>query len=177
MTDNPSFTVKSNVDTPSLSLDMDTPSKPNVLDELKKVIQKKVERAVVEIEVPERPGVSIRVSPNITQHQLKSWRKQAGDETKNGMDTIRFACSVVGHTTTAIIFGNEVVTDENGVNLTFASPEILAMTNTTRPLPDCVKAFFGIEPHIEAAAVAIMEAAGYGDSIDAVDPTMKPSQS
>ena len=47
------------------------------------------------------------------------------------------------------------------------------MTNTTRPLPDCVKAFFGIEPHIEAAAVAIMEAAGYGDTVDAVDPTIQ----
>ena len=49
------------------------------------------------------------------------------------------------------------------------------MTGTNRPYPDCVKAFFGIEPHIEAAAVAIMEAAGYGDTVDAVDPTMKSS--
>ena len=148
----------------------------NVLDQLKRVIQKKVQRPDVYIEVPERPGVSIRVSPNVNQNQLKSWRKNAGEDTKNGMDTLKFACSVIGHTTTGIAMNGEVVTDENGVELTFASPEILAMTGTTRPLPDCVKAFFGIDPHIEAAAVAIMEAAGYGDSVDAVDPTMKSSE-
>ncbi len=53
----------------------------------------------------------------------------------------------------------------------------MAMTNTNRPHPDCVLAFFGLEPHIEAAAVAIIEAAGYGDTVDAVDPTKRSSES
>lgn len=168
--DNSTFTVISNLDSPA------APSigkADTVLGQLKQVIQKKVERPVVEINVPERPGVSIQVSPNITQHQLRSWRKNAGEESKNGMDTVKFACSVVGHTTTAIMFNGEIVSSEDGYPLNFASPEILEMTGTTRPLPDCVRAFFGVEPHIEAAAVAIMEAAGYGDTVDAVDPTMK----
>lgn len=168
---NSAFNIVSNLDTPA-----PTPSlisSDNILGRLKTAVQKRVERPTVEINVPERPGVSISVSPNITQHQLKSWRKNAGEDSKAGLDTIKFACSVVGHTTIGILFDGVTVTNESGVEVTFASPELLEMTNTTRPLPDCVKAFFGTEPHIEAAAVAIMEAAGYGDTVDAVDPTIQ----
>ncbi len=167
------FTIVSNVDNPP----MDSPAftSDNVLGKLKSAIQKKIERPMVEINIPERPGVSIRISPNITQHQIRSWRKNAGEDTKNGMDTVKFACAVVAHTTIAILINDEVARGDAGHDLTFASPEILQMTNTARPYPDCVKAFFGIEPHIESAAVAIMEAAGYGDTVDAVDPTMKSS--
>jgi len=152
--------------------DLLLPAEPSVLDELRTVVAKKVERAALFIEVPERPGVTIKVRPQITQHQLRSWRKNAGEDTKNGLDATKFACSVVGHTTVGIFMNGKEVTDDKGVAVTFASPEILEMTNTTRPLPDCVKEFFGIDPHIEAAALAIMEHAGYGDTVDAVDPTM-----
>lgn len=168
---NSTYTVVSNLDGESQSSSAGT----NVLGQLKKVIQQKVERPIVEISVPERLGVSIQVSPNITQHQLKSWRKNSGEDSKNGMDTVKFACAVIGHTTVGILFNGELVLNEDGYPVNFASPELLEMTNTTRPLPDCVKAFFGVEPHVEAAAVAIMEAAGYGDTVDAVDPTMKSS--
>lgn len=171
MSDTPSsFTVESNIDTPSSTLSsMDS---NNVLSRLKAVVEKRVERKTVEINVPERQGVSILVSPNITQNQLKAWRRNAGEDSKSGLDTLKFACSVVGHTTKAILIDGQAALSDTGYELTFASPEILEMTGTTRPLPDCVHAFFGIEPHIEAAAVAIMEAAGYGDTVDAVDPTM-----
>lgn len=166
----PSFKIMSNIDTPSDVISSD--SGDNVLGKLKAVIQKRVERPTVELNVPERPGVSLRVTPNITQNQLKAWRKNAGEESKAGMDTVKFACYVVGSTTKAILIDGEVATNGSGYDLNFASPEILEMTGTTRPIPECVKAFFGTEPHIEAAAVAIMEAAGYGDTVDAVDPTM-----
>lgn len=150
-------------------------SNPTVLDQLKTVLSQKVERGVIYIEVPERPGVLLKVSPNITQHQMKSWRKNAGEETKNGLDALRFACSVIGHTTLGFEINGQEVTNADGVMLTFASPEIMEMTDTARPLPDCVRAFFGIDPHVEAAAVAIMEAAGYGDTVEAVNPTKTSS--
>lgn len=164
------FIVKSNTtSTASVS------AEPSVLEQLKTVVSKKVERPEVQIDVPERPGVTLVISPNISQHQLKSWRKNAGEDTKNGMDTVKFAAYVVGHTARTIMMNGEVVTDANGYEVNFASPDILEMTQTRRPVPDCVIAFFGIEPHVEAAAVAIMEAAGYGDSIDAVNPTPTPT--
>lgn len=142
-----------------------------VLDQLKDILAKKVERESVYIEVPERPGITIEVSPNITQHQLRAWRKNAGEDTKNGMDATKFACAVIGHTCKGIYVNNEPVLNEDGVSLTFASQVILDMTGTTRPVPDCVRAFFGIDPHVESAALAVLEAAGYSDTVETVDPT------
>lgn len=158
-------------DKPAAKASKSSSSTPSVLDQLSQVVSKKIERDPVYLEVPERPGVTVKVSPNITQHQLRSWRKNAGEDTKNGLDATRFACAVIGHTAMAICINGEEVTNDDGVVLTFASPEIMQMTNTTRPLPDCVREFFGIDPHVEAAALAIMEAAGYSDTVEAVDPT------
>lgn len=147
------------------------PKGPTVLEQLKEVLAKKVEREPVFIEVPERPGVTVKVSPNITQHQLRSWRKNAGEDTKNGMDATKFACAVIGHTCTGIFVNGEQVVNEDNIGLTFASDAILEMTATTRPIPDCVRAFFGIDPHVESAALAVLEAAGYSDTVETVDPT------
>jgi hypothetical protein len=149
----------------------------NVLNSLKKIISEKVKRTDIYIPVPERSGVMIRVSPNITQQQMKNWRKSAGEDRKNGMDTIRFSAHLIAATTTGILLNDEIVTDASGIEVTFASPQILEMTGTSRPHPDCVLAFFGLEPHVESAAVAIIESAGYGDNLDAVDPTKRSSES
>lgn len=149
----------------------------NVLSNLKKIISEKVKRTDIYIPVPERPGVMIRVSPNITQQQLKNWRKNAGEDRKTGMDTIKFSANLVAATTTGILLNDEIVRDSNGVDVTFASPQIMEMTGTSRPHPDCVLAFFGLEPHVESAAVAIIESAGYGDNVDAVDPMKRSSES
>lgn len=149
----------------------------NVLNQLKKVIKDKVRREEVYIPIPERAGVMIRVSPNISQQQLKSWRRNAGEERKGGMDTLKFSTNLIAATTTGILLNDVVAVDASGFEVTFASPEIMQMTGTTRPHPDCVLAFFGLEPHVEAAAVAIIEAAGYGDAVDALDPTKRSSES
>ena len=146
-----------------------------LLGQLTAAIKRKVERQNVHLSVPERPNVKLIISPNITQNQLRSWRRQAGEDSKNGMDALRFACLVVGHTTRGIMFNDEEVRDEDGNELTFASDLILQMTETTRPQPDCVRAFFGVDPHVESAAVAILEAAGYSDTVDTEDPMKESS--
>lgn len=146
-----------------------------LLQKLTSTIKKKVERPVVYIDVPERPGVTLKISPNITQNQMRNWRKAAGEDSRNGMDATKFACSVIGHTTVGICMNGEEVFDSSGYELNFASADVLAMTNTTRPLPDCVREFFGVDPHIEAAALAILDAAGYSDTVETVDPTKESS--
>ena len=155
----------------TLSIGKTPVDESTTLDRLREKLSKKVERPPIYIEVPERPGLSVRVTPNISQHQMRSWRKNSGEGTKPGFDPTKFACYVIGHTTTGIMVGDEEVFSESGNPLSFASPEILEMTETTRPLPDCIQAFFGLDPHVEAAALAIMEAAGYGDDVEMVDPT------
>ena len=62
------------------------PGSESPLGRLKETISKKVERSTILLEVPDREGVYLRISPNITQKQMKAWRRNAGDETKKGMD-------------------------------------------------------------------------------------------
>jgi hypothetical protein len=165
--DEPEFSVNAEIEY--------TGTQDNILEKLKEAVKGKVSRPTVTIELPERPGVSLRISPNITQNQIKAWRRNSGEDSKQGLDTLKFAATVVGHTTTGIMFNGEVAKDDNGFDVTFASPQILEMLSAVRPIPDAVIAIFGLEPHVESAAVAIMEAAGYGDSVETVDPTVRSS--
>jgi len=147
---------------------------PTLLDQLKAVIAKKVERPNVFIEVPERPGVKLLVSPNLTQAQIRNWQKQCGSETQKGLDSTKFACTVVGHATKGVFFqGQEVLDDSWPVG--FASKPILDMTGTDRAIPDAVQRFFGIDAHVEAAALAIIDACGFGDTIQA-EATENPTK-
>ena len=69
--------------------------------------------------------------------------------------------------------GEEVL--EDGKSLGFASPSVLKMTGAPRALPDCVQMFFGLDPHVEAAALAIIDAAGYGDTVEQQENPSKQS--
>jgi hypothetical protein len=146
----------------------------NVLDALKAVISKKVQRNEIFINVPERPGVTLLISPNITQNQIKAWQKNSGSESKNGIDATKFACQVIGHTTKGIFLNGEEVL-EDGKSLGFASPSVLKMTGAARALPDGVQMFFGLDPHVESAALAIIDAAGYGDTVEQQENPSKQS--
>jgi hypothetical protein len=106
---------------------------------------------------------------------MKNWRKNAGEDSRNGLDATKFACLVIGHTTIGICIDDEEIFDENGNNITFGHPLILEMTETTRPVPEAVRALFGVDPHVESAALAILDAAGYSDTVAAVDPTKESS--
>ena len=150
---------------------------PNILERLRETISKEVERPVVLLEVPEREGVMLRISPNINQSKMRNWRKQAGEETKNGLDPTKFACYVVGHTTVGVEMQGEEVMDEDGYPMNFASSAILKMTGAGRPVPDAVRNFFGNDPHVESAALAVLEAAGFSDVVDTVDPMNESSLS
>lgn len=176
MTDNSLYEEKPSPKTEKQSKDISSPE-TKMLSRLKEVISKKVERPIVRLPVPERPGVSLRVSPNITQNQLKNWRKQSGEESKNGLDSVKFSCYVIGHTTVGVCIDGEEVFDSDGYPLNFASADVLEMTESTRPVPDAVRAFFGVDPHLEAAALSILDAAGYSDTVDTEDPTNESSTS
>jgi hypothetical protein len=146
----------------------------NILDQLKVVIGKTVKRPDIFINVPERPGVTLLISPNISQNQIKAWQKNSGSESKSGIDATKFACQVIGHSTRGIYLNGEEAL-EGGKPLGFASPSILKMTGAVRALPDAVQKFFGLDPHVEAAALAIIDAAGYGDTVEQQEnPTKQP---
>lgn len=146
-----------------------TVSEPNLLTQLRSTLAKKVEREDVLIEVPERPGMTIRYSPNITQHQLKTWRRASGADRKEGLDAVRFSCHVLANTCTGFFLNNQEVT-ENGDSVTFSDELIMSMVDAIRVF-DCVRNVYGIDPHVEGAALAVLDAAGFNDDVEQVDPT------
>ena len=77
--------------------DVEPPAKLTVLDQLKEEISKEVSRPDIEIAVPEREGVSLRFSPNITNEQLKAWRRNSTNRKTDELDSFKFSCYVVGH--------------------------------------------------------------------------------
>ena len=143
---------------------------PKVLDALRSELGKKVKRPDVYLEVPERPNMAVRFSPNVTQHQIRAWRRNSGEETKAGLDSTKFACYVLANTCSGLMLDNEMVVNEDGVELVFGDEAIVAMVGA-KTVSDTIKAIYVVEPHIEAVALAIMEAAGFSDSVEQVDPT------
>lgn len=139
----------------------------SLLNQLKEVISKKVERKNVFIEVPNRPGVKLLISPNITQQQVRVWQKQCGGDSPKGLDATKFACTVVAQTSKGVYINGEEVLEDDQWPLTFASKPMLEMTGAERAVPDCVQKFFGLDAHVESAALAIIEACGFGETIQA----------
>lgn len=148
-----------------------TGSRITVLDQLKEEVSREVTRPEIEMPVPERKGVTVRFSPNITNEQLKAWRRNSTNRKTDELDSIKFSCYVVGQTVTGIYYNDELVLDDNGNMITFASPVMMEMTGTDRPLPDAIRAFYGVDPHLESVALKILDYAGYGDDVEAEDPT------
>jgi hypothetical protein len=143
------------------------------LDSLRKELRRKVTRPEVLIAIPDRPGVELRFSPNITQEQLGRWRKAAGGDSKKGLNSQKFSALVIGSTMTGILLGGELVTNEDDVPLNIASPEIMESLEAERPVPEGVQEFIGNDPAVEIIALKIMELAGWGEDVDASeeDPT------
>jgi len=142
---------------------------PTLLSALKSTLSRKVAREDILLEVPERPQMIIRYSPNITQHQIKQWRRNSGDGRKEGLDGVRFSCHVLANTCTGILLDGQEVT-ENGVPMTFNHDTVMQMLGVGKVF-DCVREVYGLDPHVEAAAIAVLDAAGFNDSVDQVDPT------
>lgn len=151
----------------------EAPAKLTLLDRLREVIEAEVVKPDIEIKVPDRPGVSVVFSPNLDQATVTSLRNKAGAKSRNGMDILKFSGLVIAHTTKAILFDGEEVTDEDGNPLTFASQVILDMVEDDRPWPG-VKKFWGSDPHLQATALKILDAAGWGDEAEEVEDDESP---
>ena len=173
MSDNDSFTSDLSGSSDSTVMPADTNVEPakSVLDELRTELQNEIENPEIEIGVPSRPNIALRFSPNVSQAQLKHWRNNSGMNSKKGLDSVRFACYVIGETLTGIYINDELV-EENGVALNFATDTIQEMSGASDPF-EAIRDMVGVDPHIEAMAMTILEEAGYGDEVDAEDPTTR----
>ncbi len=148
---------------------LDAADETSMLNMLRKTLAKKVARTDVLLEVPERPEIVVRYSPNITNQQMKAWRRASGSDRKDGIDSVRFACHVLANTCVGIMLNGVDIT-ENGDPVTFNHESVMKMVGASRVF-DTVLAVYGVDPHVEAAALAVLDAAGFNDSVEQVDPT------
>lgn len=81
----------------------------------------------------------------------------------------------MGHATKGVYLQGDEVLQDGQWPVNFASRPMLEMTNTDKAIPDAVQKFFGIDAHVEAAALAIIDACGFGDTIQA-EATENPTK-
>lgn len=123
------------------------------------------------LEVPLRPGYSIRCRTDFTGADLEKLRKAARDKRyADGLDGIKFAALLIAANTTAILRQGEPLALDGVSPVTFTTPELRARYGTANAA-DTVRAFFGREGHVDAAARRLTTEAGWGDDLYAVDPT------
>lgn len=144
----------------------------NVLEQLQQELQREIERPHIMVAVPERPNISIRFSPNVSQEQVKSWQRNSGANSKRGMDGVKFASYVIAGTTVGIYINDQLVENDEGIALNFASQPLEEMTGASDPF-EVIRAVFGVDAHIEAVAMSIIEHAGWGEEVDVEDPTKR----
>lgn len=145
----------------------------NVLEELRMELAEEVRNDNIIFKVPKRPNIEIEASPNVTQPQIRQWRNNSGaNSATKPMDSVRFGCYVINETLVGIYVNGHLVENDNGIALNFASQEIQDMVNASTPF-EAIQLMFGVDPHIEAAAMGILEKAGYGDEIELEDPTTR----
>lgn len=152
-----------------INLVSDSPAKPvkpdTLLSQLRAKVQKDLTRPDIFIDVPEREGVKLLLSPNVDREQHKEALK-ANTNKKGDVNTVKFAARLLAEQTRGIFINDQEVFDEDGNSLTFASDTMKEMTDTLVPVPDTVVAFFGKEHIVEAAAAALLTASGIGDDVE-----------
>jgi hypothetical protein len=145
------------------------------LERLRTEITRRLTRDPIFVHVPERPGWRLRCDVNIRSEERIRWAEACTDKETFRLDNLRFAAVTIANQTEAIIDpdGNEVT--DGGTALNFKSPALMEMLGVSR-VADGVLAFFGVDPHVDAAASRLFDAAGYADDVD-VDPTPSSSRS
>ncbi len=146
---------------------------PSALADLESELAAEVPDRSITLDVPGRPGWSVRYSADVSSAELNGWRRAAKDDKAvDGVDAARLACGVLASKCRALVRNGTDVTDDGGP-LTFQSAAIKDLYRTQRNV-DVVAAFYGghaRDADLEAAARAVLAAAGWGGEASVTDPT------
>lgn len=125
------------------------------------------------IAVTGRPGYAVRFRTDFTGKDLDSLRKRAKNKRmSDGIDGIKFAALLLAFTCQGITrAGRELAEDlDTKGPVTFTTRELQELIGTA-DADSTVRKFYGLEGHVDAAARRLMVEAGWGDEVDAMDPT------
>lgn len=145
-----------------------------VLAALKEELQREVRLDPITLNVPSRPGMSIRFDTNVESGTIQMWRKQAQNKSmQDNFDGLKFSSLVVANKAEAVLFNGVVAMTETGDELNFKNPDLLTMLGANRAL-EAVRKLYGLDGSIFVAADEILKAAGYDQegSEQQTDPTL-----
>jgi hypothetical protein len=152
----------------------ETRSDVSALEALREKLQAPVETEPVVINVPGRPGITIRCHTRMTQEERKAWQKRSEDRKtdrrRRGQDSpideMKFACLVLANTCEAILVeGEEALDDNSGAPLTFASRQLWDMVGAAEP-SRAIRNLFGIDAHVLIASGEVILASGFDDDLE-----------
>lgn len=155
---------------PDLALDDDTASSD--LDDLKAELTAVVAPTTT-IPVLGRPAYAVRFRTDFTGKDLDGLRKKAKDKRMtDGVDGVRFASLLLALTCQGITRNGRELSEDLGTSapVTFTTPELQELLGTANA-DTTVRALYGLEGHVDSAARRLMVEAGWGDEVDALDPT------
>lgn len=122
-----------------------------------------------------RAGWAVRYSTELDADDLERWRKRAKRPGKAGMrgeiDEIRLACILLANLSKGLERNGAPVLDEERRPLTFAHTKVWEIYGAARAA-DAVRKFYGNDPYLLATLEAVLAAAGVGEEVEPLDPTM-----
>lgn len=131
------------------------------------------------VPVPLRKGWVIELSPNISNAEFQRYQRAAQGKKKVGQGQVQNlnflllnALAIVEHTVALhkeTPAGRAAVLDEDGDPVTFTHPDLMAQVGATTAV-DAAKAFIG-DAHIVSIGNTLIDRAGWGDEVQAEDPT------
>lgn len=145
-----------------------------LLDSLREELKKSVKNRPIVLQVPGRPGMSIKFDANIEAEMLQNWRKACKNKSMpDQFDGLKFACIVVANQADEVIFKGEVIVDADGELLNFKNQRFIEMLDADRAV-GAVRKLYGVDGHIFIAADEIVRAAGYDSEgqEQQTDPTL-----
>ena len=143
---------------------------PNMLDELRKVVNEDVIKDPITIPVRSRRDVAIRYNTNLDADIMQAWVRRSTDKRGN-QDVMRLCRMAIANQAEQIIFKNVDAFDNDGEPLNFRSRTLFDMVGAL-DAQSAVNKFFGDDALVITTGTALIDACGYGENIDdLMDPT------
>ena len=126
--------------------------------------------STIVLEVPRRPAYGIRCRTDFTGRDLDLIRQKCRDKKfTSGIDGVKLSALLIAANTIAIVRNGVDLELDGEAPITFVSKPFQKRMGTATA-DATVRAFYGLEGHVDAAGDRLLAEAGWGDSVYTVDP-------
>lgn len=144
------------------------------LEGLRAALASPVQTEPITLNVPGRPGVTIRCHTRMTQEERKAWQNRSKKKVRGigkepEVDEMRFSCLVIANTCEAVSFHGVDAHDAEDTPLTFRHKQLWEMVGANDP-EDAIRRLFGVDAHVLLASGEILLSSGFDDDLSS-DPT------